>query len=64
MGTVIFDPVTMALEFDLLFENLNLDYKSWTMNVRDLIFHVSNPSDKTFPWYQYFFYSVTLEFYL
>ena len=46
-----FDPVILTLEFGLLFENLNLVYNFWTVNVRALIFHINIPYDNFFNWY-------------
>ena len=50
MDTIIFYPVTLTLEFDLLFENFNLANNFWTVSARALIFHMSNPCDKTSQW--------------
>ena len=47
---MIFDPVTLALELDLFFENFNLANNFWTVSARALIFHMSIPCDKTFLW--------------
>ena len=47
---MIFDPVTFALELDLFFENFNLANNFWTVSARALIFHISIPGDKTFPY--------------
>ena len=47
MGTIICDPVTLTLEFDPFFENFNLPNNFFA---RALIFHMSFPCDKTFPW--------------
>ena len=60
MGTIIFYPVTLTLEFDLLFKNFNLANNFWTVSTRALIFHMSIPCDKTFPWIPLFFFPVTL----
>ena len=49
-GTIIFNPVTLTLEFDLLFKNFNLAKIFWTVSARALIFHMSIPCDKTFLW--------------
>ena len=50
MGTIIFDPVTLTLEFDPFFENFNLAYNFRTVSARALIFHRSIHCDKTFTW--------------
>ena len=50
MGSIIFYPVTLTLEFDLLFKNFNLANIFWTVSARALIFHMNIPCDKTFPW--------------
>ena len=38
-----------------IFENFNLSYNFLTVSVRVLIFHMSIPCDKTFPWLPLFF---------
>ena len=53
-GYHYFDPVTLTLEFDPFFENLNLAYNFWTVSARVFIFHLSIPCDKTFPWVPFF----------
>ena len=50
LGTIIFYPVTLTLEFDPFFENINLADNFWTVSARTLIFHMNIPCDKTFPW--------------
>ena len=35
--------------------NFNLAYNCWTVSARALIFHMSIPCDKTFPWVPLFF---------
>ena len=55
MDTIIFDPVTLTLEFDLLFKNFNLVNNFWTVSSKALIFHMSIPCDKTFQWVPLFF---------
>ena len=45
-----FYPVTLTLEFDLIFGNFNLADNIRTVSARALIFHMSNPCDKTRPW--------------
>ena len=64
MDTIIFDPVTLTFEFDLLLKNFNLANNFWTVSARALIFHMSIPGDKTFPYIPLFFnpVTVTLEF--
>ena len=42
--------VSLTLEFDTFFEIFNL-----TVSARALIFHMSVPCDKTFPWVPLFF---------
>ena len=54
VGTIIFDPVTLTLEFDPFFENFNLANNFWKLSARALIFHMSIPCDKTFPWVSLF----------
>ena len=49
-GFIIFDTVTLTLEFDPFFENFNLANNFWTVSTRALIFHMSIPYDQTFPW--------------
>ena len=46
--SIIFDPVTLTLEFDPFKKNFNLTYNFWTVSARALIFHMSIPCDKTF----------------
>ena len=55
MGTIIFDPVTLTLEFDPFFEIFNLANNFWSVSARALIFHMSIPCDKTFQWVPIFF---------
>ena len=55
MDTIVFYPVTLTLEIDLLFKNLNLANICWTVSARALIFHMSIPSDKAFQWVPLFF---------
>ena len=50
MGTKIFDLVTLTLMFDLLIKNFNLGYNFQMACTRMLIFHMSIPCGKTFPW--------------
>ena len=38
MGTIIYDPVTLTLEFDPFFENFNLANNFWIVGARALIF--------------------------
>ena len=59
-GSIIFDLVTLTLEFDLLFKNLDLANNFWIVSARALIFHMSIPYDKTFAWFPLFHYLVTL----
>ena len=40
MGTIIFYTMTLTLEFDLLYENLNLANIFGTVSARVLIFHM------------------------
>ena len=42
-----FGPVTLTLEFDLLFENYNLANNFWTLSATALIFHMNISSGKT-----------------
>ena len=49
VGTIIFDRVTLTLEFDPFFENINPANNFWTSSARALIFHLRIPCDKTFP---------------
>ena len=46
--TIIFDLVTLTLEFDILFKNFNLGHNLWTVRDRAFIFHMCIPCDKTF----------------
>ena len=46
--TIIFDPVTLTFEFDLLLKNFNLANNFWTVSARALIFYMSIPCDKTY----------------
>ena len=55
MDTIVFDPVTLTLEFDLLFKNFNLANIFWILSARALIFRMSIPCDKTFQWVPLFF---------
>ena len=50
MGTIIFYPVMLILEFDPFFENFNLANNFGRVSARALIFHMNIPCDKTFPW--------------
>jgi hypothetical protein len=50
MDTKFFGLVMFTLVFDLLMENLNLGYIFWLVGISALIFHMSAPCDKTFPW--------------
>ena len=43
-------PVTLTLEFDILFGNLNLANNFWIVSASALIFYISISCDKTFPW--------------
>ena len=43
-----FDLLTLILEFDFLFENINLANNFWTLSA--LIIHLSILCDKAFPW--------------
>ena len=47
--------LTLTLEFDLLFKNFNLANNFWTVSARALIFHMSIPCYKTFPWVYHYF---------
>ena len=40
-GTIIFNPVTLTMEFDLFFKNINLANNFWTVSARSLIFHMT-----------------------
>jgi hypothetical protein len=44
--------VTLMLVFDLLIKSFNLCYILWMVCTRILIFHMSVPCVKTFPWVQ------------
>ena len=57
MGTNIFYPVTLTLEFDLIFKNLANNF--WIVSARVLIFNMSIDCDKTFLFYPV---TLTLEF--
>ena len=46
MGTKSIDFMTLTLEFNLLFENLNITYNIWIGSARALIFHMSIPCEK------------------
>ena len=59
MGTIIFYPVTLTLEFDPFFENFNLANNFWTVSARALIFHMSIPCENTIIFYPV---TLTLEF--
>ena len=50
MGTKIFVLVTLTLVFDLLIKNFNLGHNTFMVSIRALIFHMSVPCDKAFPW--------------
>ena len=50
MGSIIFYPVTLTLEFDPFFETFNLANDFSTVSARALIFHMNIPCDKTIPW--------------
>ena len=56
---MIFDPVTLTLEFDPFFENFNLANNFRTVSARALMFHMSIPCDQGFLWVP-MFYPVTL----
>ena len=63
MGTIIFYPVTLTLEFDLFSENFNFANNFWIVSARALLFHMSIPCNKTFPWVPFFLScDLTLEF--
>ena len=53
--------MTLTLEFDPFFENFNLADNIWTVSATALIFHMSNPSDKTPLWVPCY-WPVTSEF--
>ena len=40
-GTKMFDLMTLALEFDLLFENFNFVNNMWIKSARALVYHMS-----------------------
>ena len=48
LGTIIFDPVTLTLKFDLLLKNFNLGHNIHSRRDRAFIFHMCIPCDKTF----------------
>ena len=59
------DPVTLTLEFELLFKNFNFAYNFWTVSSGALIFIKSIPCDKAFQFFTLWPWlcrSVTLEF--
>ena len=50
MDTIIFDRVTLTLDFDHFFENFYLANNFLTVSARAFIFHMDIPCDKTFLW--------------
>ena len=65
MSTNTFDPVSLILEFDVLFEKFNLAYNFWTINARALIVYLSTGilKKRHFHGYQQFWpRDLTLEF--
>ena len=62
MGTIIFYPVTLNLEFDPFFENFNLANNFWTVRTRALIFACVFLVIRPFSGYHYFFHPMTLTF--
>ena len=46
--SIIFDPVTLTLKFDLLFKNFNLGHNLLTVRDRAFIFHMCVPCDQMF----------------
>ena len=54
-GYHYFLPCDLDLGVWPIFENFNLANNVWTVSARALIFHVSIPCDKTFPWVPLFF---------
>ena len=48
VGTIIFDRVTLTLEFDPFFENINPANNFWTSSARALIFHNNTPCYEIF----------------
>ena len=53
VGTIIFYPLTLTLEFDPFFY-FNLAYNFWTVSARALIFQMNIPCDETFSRYLIF----------
>ena len=51
---------SVSLSFCPPLWNFNLANNFWKVSARALIFHMSIPCDKTFPWVPWFFYPVTL----
>ena len=49
-GYHFFDPVTLTLEVDLLFKNINFVYSNVIVRARALICHLSISSNTIFPW--------------
>ena len=62
MGTIIFDPVTLTLEFDPYFENVNFANKFWTVSSRALIIHMNIPWDSMVATNNFALMTLTLEF--
>ena len=62
MGIIIFEPVSLTLEFDPFIENVNLANNFLTMSVRDLIFHMNIPLVRLFHGNHYFLDTVTLTY--
>ena len=48
VGTNMFDPVTLTLEFGLLFENFHIADNLSTVSARVFIIHMNIPWDKIF----------------
>ena len=57
-GFIIFDTVTLTLDFDPFFENLLITFEQWVLELWISLMNI--PCDTTFPWVPLFFYPVTL----
>ena len=58
MGTIIFDPVTLTLEFCRFFLKILTLLITWIVSARAWIFHMSIPCDKTFLRFHYFLINI------
>ena len=50
----LFSQVSDVAHGPLVEKNFNLANNLWTVSARALIFHMSIPCDKIFPWFRYF----------